>query len=749
MEISRLRRWFATGAVGLLLVVAAVYFYARHRMQDALKEVPAKIGLEVQQSAQGFTISRSEQGHTVFKVHASKAVQFKQGGHAELHDVTITLYGRDSSRFDQIYGSDFEYDPQSGDVVGKGEVQMDLEANPEGLTHADQAPPKELKNPLHLRTSNLVFNQKTGNASTREKIDFSIPQASGSAVGLTYAADTTLLTLQSQLVIEFHGSSSAKLTAGRATITKNPRIIDLTLPRLESGSRQAESDKGTVFLRADNTVERILAMGNVRVESHGPKAANVRSNELELLMGDKQDRLRTAVFSGDVRFDTSGTDAGQGNAGRVALNFAGTNVLTIVHMEQNVRLVQHQKAPTAAGNAQDIEVTAPVIDFSTVDGRRLDHAETSGAAQIAILPLMPGGGQRTLVTAGKFLARFDRQGHLASLHGAPDARVVSQAPHQPDRTSTSDVLDAAFQPGRGIDSIVQEGNLTYQDGERKAWGDRATYTLADQVLVLNGSPRVVDGGMTTTARIMRLNRSTGDAFAEGDVKSTYSDLKAQPDGALLASSDPIHVTSRAMTAHSSPAVAVYTGEARLWQNANVIQAPSIEFDRNRRSVLARGTSVQPVSTVLVQAEKSGKVTPVKITSAQLTYTDLERKAQVTGSVQAKGGDLSITAKEMDVFMEPRDQPKSNQSFAGPGRINHIVARNQVVITQPNRRAIGEHLVYTTAEDKFVLTGGPPSIFDAEHGQITGVSLTLFRRDDRVLIEGNNTSPTVTQTRVAR
>ena len=61
-----------------------------------------------------------------------------------------------------------------------------------------------------------------------------------------------------------------------------------------------------------------------------------------------------------------------------------------------------------------------------------------------------------------------------------------------------------------------------------------------------------------------------------------------------------------MTAHSSPAVALYSGDARLWQDANVIQAPSIEFDRNRRSVVARGTPAQPVSTVLVQTEKVEK-----------------------------------------------------------------------------------------------------------------------------------------------
>ena len=91
-----------------------------------------------------------------------------------------------------------------------------------------------------------------------------------------------------------------------------------------------------------------------------------------------------------------------------------------------------------------------------------------------------------------------------------------------------------------------------------------------------------------------------------------------------------------MTAHSAPAVALYTGDARLWQDANVIQAPSIEFDRNRRSVVAQGYAVQPVSTVLVQTEKSGKVTPVKITSDRLTYTDRERKAHFEEGSRPRG-----------------------------------------------------------------------------------------------------------------
>ncbi|HXP16100.1 MAG TPA: LptA/OstA family protein [Terriglobales bacterium] len=748
IQISRLRRWFAAGALGLVLVVATVYFYAHHKLQNALKEVPARIGVEVQQSAQGFTISRSEAGRTLFKVQASKTVQFRAGGRAELHDVTITVYGHDSSRFDQIYGADFEYDPQSGDVIGKGEVQMDLEANPEGLIHPDQAPPKELKNPIHLRTANLLFNQKTGNASTAEKIEFSIPQADGSAVGLTYMAHTARLTLQSQVAIDFHGATSTRLTAVRGTIAKNPRIVELDSPRFENAPRRASSDKGTILLRPDNTVERILAQGNVHVESESPAPEKVQSNQLDLIMRARQDALRTATFSGDVRLESSGTQPLQGTAGRVVLNFTGTNVLTTVHSEQNVRLVQHQKPATASASAQDVEVTAPVIDFSLAGGRRLDRAETSGAAQIALRPF-PGTGQQTLVTAGKFQARFDQMGQLASVHGAPNARIIFQAPSQPDRVSTSAALDASFRPGRGVDSIVQQGSVAYQDGDRKAWGDRATYTPADQILVLAGSPRVVDGGLTTTGQTMRLNRATGDAFVDGDVKSTYSDLKPQPNGALLASSSPIHVTARAMTAHNNAAVAVYTGDARLWQDVNVIQAPSIEFDRNHRSVVARGSPPQLVSTVLVQTEKTGKVTPVKITSARLSYADSERRAHFEGAVEAKSADLTITADEMDVFLQARVQPSPNDALAESRNIDHILASEHVVITQPGRKAAGNRLAYTSSDDKFVLSGGSPSIFDAEHGKITGVSLTLFRHDDRVLVEGNNTSPTVTHTRVAR
>jgi lipopolysaccharide export system protein LptA len=101
---------------------------------------------------------------------------------------------------------------------------------------------------------------------------------------------------------------------------------------------------------------------------------------------------------------------------------------------------------------------------------------------------------------------------------------------------------------------------------------------------------------------------------------------------------------------------------------------------------------------------------VKIASSRLSYADGERKAHFEDGVQAKGADLTIVAREMDVFLQPRDQSTPNQpvagtsagTSAGTGKIDHIVARSRWS-SQPGRKATGNQLVYTSSDDKFVLT----------------------------------------------
>ncbi|HEX4786110.1 MAG TPA: LptA/OstA family protein [Candidatus Sulfotelmatobacter sp.] len=802
LKVYRLRRLLAMTAVLLTLVVAGMYFYTRHKATNVLKQFPAKIGYDIKQTASGFQFSKSDGKRTLFTVQASAVKQFKLNGNAELHNVSIVLYGRDSSRFDQIYGDDFAFNQKTGDVTAKGDVQIDLVSNPGGLASPDQATPKQLKNPIHLKTHDLIFNKDSGNAMTAARVEFQTPQATGWAVGVQYAGKTNTLTLSSQIHIVLNGAYAAVIEADRGIISNEPREITLYHPHLSRQDGSVRADQTTFYLGHENQVERILASGNVTTETrmHGatesaskqdfagdtdspPSQVRSRADQAEFLLEGKQDLLHTAILTGNVHLEQTGSQRLQGNAGRVVLDFAGQNELQKVHALDGVHLTQKAASaikPAAKGVAsgpQDFELLAPAIDFTVAQGHILQRAVTSGAAHITIAQAQPTApaipAQNTDVTAGKFEAQFafsEGRNHLVGIHGSPDARIVNSTPGEPDRISTSTSVDASFLPEGGIDSITQQGNVFYTDAQdpakrMHAWANVARYTPADQMLVLSGDPRVANGGMATTANTIRIDRATGDALAQGDVKSTYSELKEQPNGALLAGSSPIHVTARSMTAHNSPAVAVYTGNARLWQEANLIEAPTIQFDRDHRSVIAQGTAAQPVQTVLIQASRANlqaeqtgprkpkrdsisPSTPISITAAKLTYADAERRIHYQGGVVAQSADFSASAKTVDAYLLTRSQGSGNQSFAGSGRLDRMVAQDDVIVQQPKRRAEGQKLVYTAADDKFVLTGGPPSIFDAEQGKITGVSLTFFRRDDRVLVEGGASNPVVTQTRVA-
>lgn len=768
VSISRLRYWFAFSTIAAVVVVAGFYFYGRMRMTRALNDVPKKLGVEIQQSTEGFSLSKSEGGRTLFTVRAAKAVQYKEGGRAELRDVSIVIYGRQSNRFDQIYGSDFNYDPQTGDIVSRGEVQIDLQGDVAGSERPDQVPPQELKNPIHLKTSGLVFNQKTGIAKTPGRIEFSVPQANGSAVGAMYDSKNNVLLLDSDVHINTSGRAASEIAAQRGRLTRLPRRAVLYGAHMQRDTGTVDADQVTVFLREDNSAERVLATGNLCVSTRGASVVQVRAPEGELLMTGRTNDLQSGRFWGGVQMESRGASNMSGSASTVFLDFDANNKLSKVRAQGEVKLLQSGRQ-AEAGNSQSpsagsklgpanqaVELAADRVDFFMAPGSEtVQRAETAGPAQLTISPQAGAPeNSRTIVTAGKFYGTFSNN-RIASVRGTPDAKIVSSASGQPDKVTTSQLLSVTFAPDGSISKIVQQHNFQYREvqagnaAERAAWADTATYAPGSEQLTLTGSPRIIDHGLTTTARLLRLDRRTGDATAEGDVKSTYSELKPQPGGALLATSAPIHVTASSMTAQRTTGIAHYAGNARLWQGANIVQAPSIDFNRNQRTITAQGNGSSRVHMVMVQQLQSGKENPFNVTADRLTYTDEQRKARFDGGVIIRGGGSTATAGDAEVFLKPAGTASGTRSSSpAASQVDHIVAEKNVVIQQPNRRATGQKLVYTAADDKFVLTGGSPSIFDAEHGTVTGDSLTFWNGNDRVLVEGGS-SRAVTRTRVSK
>ena len=783
-SVAQVRKWLVGFAVAFLALVAVSYFIAKARVKPQLHSIPKILGIDIQQTSEGFTLSKSEGGRTIFTIRASNAVQFKKGGHADLKNVHIVVYGKAHDRFDQIYGKEFTYDPQSGDISAVGEVNIDLQGYAEGPTKPDQAPPEELKNPIHITTSSLTFNQKTGVAHTDDEVSFRTLQASGTAKGAHYESQTNQLQLLSEVHIVTTGNNAADIFGSSGTIQKDPRQAVLLNAAIYEPDRTLTTDKLTMFFQPDNSIQHSQAEGNVNIEVRGPTIVDISGPRGDLNMGP-QNAVLQAIVTGGAKYNTRGDNLSHGSADTFVLDFEADNQPKLFHMLKNARMRQDPQPGKPGSPGQPMEIVADQLHFVLENGNELKTGDTVGKAQITIFPSPAGakpakttnkpgqdfgsGNATTVATAGKFHAIFGAENRMQMLHGSPEARIVSLSPGQPDKVSTSQMVDVTFAPDGGAEKLVQTGEFTYHEpspkpdtGGRAMFADKATYTPTDQILVLNGSPRAIDGGMTTTADVIRLNRESGEAFADDNVKTTYSDLKPQPNGALLAASDPVHVTALHMTSRNQPSVAHYTGNVRLWQTANVVRAPLIDFDQQNRTIVAHADTVQSVSSLFVQQGQDGKLTPIDVTADKLTYVDTERRARYTGNVLAKSTSGTISAQQIDVYLKPADSADGGQpgteakaskpaipGSEGPSKVDHMVAVDKVVVTEPNRRAVGDRLVYTADNGKYYLTGKTASIFDAVHGTVWGDSLTFYSHDDRVLVESKHSSPTVTRVRITK
>jgi len=785
-------------------VVAGFYIYARYRVQRAIHELPEKLGVDIQQNTEGFTYSQAAGGHTIYSISAANAIRYKQGGKAELHKVKIVSYGRQSDRLDEITGDDFEYDAQSGDITAKGKVTIELQAV-QPATSAPGATPKKVGSPLHLETSGLMFNKDTGIAKTTEKITFSLPQGTGRAVGATYDSKKNSFQLHSDIHLLTNGPKPMNLRAGSALFEQESQTLTLTDLHAESGIRSLQAQHVLLHLRDDNTVERADASGGVNALIQGARRAELHAAEASFTFGP-QNQATSGKLGGGVTWETSGATASRGNAGRIILAFGHDNQIKSAQLRDHVELTQlpvvqngtHQSktqanvASTAkqpqsqvAGLQEPTSQQQPVgqqpgtefrgdgLDLIVIDGTQLRTATSTGAAQItwatpqkseqAASQVKNGS---TTITASKFQAKFSGDNRISTLTGDSPVKIVSTVPGQPDRISESHDLLATFTKGQTqtVDEVVQSGNVRIQEDKRFATADQATYKQSSDSMSLNGNVRYRDEatGSALTSNTLTLNRATGETTASGEVKTTYAEQKTDSSGAMLAPSQAVHVTAEQMVAKNSTGAARYSGRARLWQGGNIVQAPILEFNRNARSMDGRAQGSQRVSTVFVQPDKNGKNAPVEVAADRLHYEETQRKALFDGAIVAHSADSTLHASRAVVSLKPRatgqetkaqppklqQQPPKAQQNGAPSEVETIEATGDIQLDQAGRKAVGARLVYTADEGKFVLTGlpgVPPSIFDAEHGQVTGVSLTFFNRDGRVLVDSSN-STSITQTR---
>ena len=315
-----------------------------------------------------------------------------------------------------------------------------------------------------------------------------------------------------------------------------------------------------------------------------------------------------------------------------------------------------------------------------------------------------------------------------------------------------------------IQSALQQGNVRITETPAKldgksmppamvATANQAVYTGSDQLLRMEGSPRIVDGSLEMTAHVFEVSRIAGDASATGDVKATYQQAgNGAPQ--VFGGQGPVHIVSDKATLTRASGDAVFRGKARLWQGTNSITAPVIELSRTQQTLKAYGetgsshTAVSGAFLTPGGADKQPGI--VRLQSQRLLYSDAQRQATFSGSVVVIDDQANIRADEAVVVLAPAQAP-GQKSGGLQAQVDHLVANGHVRLNQGERKGSGDKLVYTSQTGLFVLSGtaaNPPRLSDPERGTVTGDALIFNSRDDSVSVNGGKLGA-VTETRVPR
>jgi lipopolysaccharide export system protein LptA len=304
----------------------------------------------------------------------------------------------------------------------------------------------------------------------------------------------------------------------------------------------------------------------------------------------------------------------------------------------------------------------------------------------------------------------------------------------------------------------------------RATAGRADYQGQGEWLHLTVNPRVEDGALQLTADKVDVSRTSGDAFAHGNVKASWQDTKSgqagRPVGSVaLGGQSPAHVVAAEAQLHQATGEATFRGQARLWQQANSVAAPVIVLDRTRQTLTAQtANATEPVRAVLVSVggvasgkdgAKSMQPAVIRVRGGDLRYSDVERRAVMRAgalsNVQAETGTATSTSDVVEVVLLPAGKA-GEQTAPGQAQVDHLTARGHVVLNGEGRRGTGEQLVYTGATGEYVLTGTattPPKMTDPARGTVTGEALIFRGRDDSVSVESSGGRKTTTETTAPR
>ena len=252
--------------------------------------------------------------------------------------------------------------------------------------------------------------------------------------------------------------------------------------------------------------------------------------------------------------------------------------------------------------------------------------------------------------------------------------------------------------------LQQTGDFAYDEGDRKARSSKATME-GEQILLETGA-RIWDATGSTAGDHIKLDQSTGNFVAEGNVQSSRlpeSDQKKNSE--MLSGDEPLQATARKMDSRNRNRQIHYEGGVKMWQGANRIQADVVDIDRTvdpqKRSLVADGHVVtnlweEPKDD---KKKKTGPPVLTEVRAPHMVYTEATRLTHYTGGVELKRPGLQVKSQELRAFLA---------EGGADSRLDKALADGSVEILSTSkdrtRTGTGEHAEYYTADQKVILRG---------------------------------------------
>jgi lipopolysaccharide export system protein LptA len=675
-------------------------------------------------------VETDKNGRETFRLLAAKDIGYEDGRH-ELEKVDLTAFseGGKSVRITSDRGS-FLRDQSLVSFDGKVKI-----------TSSDG---------LEVATESIQYEQENQVARTDRPIQFKQAGISGSSVGanLNGRAHTLDLHKEARLVsalpeknkkpgppVEIRGEKAhyAELN-GLAAFEGSVSVVQ--------GDRSGRADKIVAILKMpEKKLERIEMRGNSNLKSlEKGKSSEVTSRDMNFYFDEAQ-QLKGAIGEGAARAVSLEKDSPREiTAEKIELAYKTTETSSLLQTALTFgRTVMKIESPANAAEASERVIEADgVLTTFREDGENMAMAEAGGNAVLTVTPKqVTPKSERKRLRAQKFNAVFFETGNAIktfTADGSAEAEFEPMMPMTKDgklrkRTMSGKKMIANFSAGQqDLSDLTVDGDAKFTEADRRATAARAVYTAADRVVAMRGKPQLIDPNSRADAEEIDVNLDTNESELRGRVRTTYFSRETTGGAAPFKNRKaPVTIASDLARVRHNEGAARYLGNVRAWQDDDFIRAENMELDKGERTMTAWGNAQSAFYDFERETQKDKKeIVPVFAQADKIIYTDANRTARYEGTVKIKQGTDAIDASQADIVMDDQN------------RLERMIAERDVVLRQPARRATGDKIVYTAADDTAILTGNPAALDDRENdGTTKSTKLTLHLRDAR--IEANNVS----------